>query len=269
MTRLGVTPLGYASSDVAIRRFKYDRRPTSSDFANFIIGDEWFNSDGLEWWKMSDKTSSSATWVQIGSGTATPLDFLPDSGTSPVQANASNEITIAGGTGITTVGGTATITFNADTDVATSYVCDGGTAVPAANVLNVIGGISVTTSGSGNTITISSAGPSVLAWTEVTTTSETLVENTGYIINSGTLCTLTLPATISFGAVIEIVGKGIGGWTLEQNSGQTIHFLTQNTTTGVTGSVTPVEARAAMGIVCDTTNTDLSVRWSLGNFTVV
>lgn len=269
MTRLGITPLGYSSSDVSLRRFKYDRAPTTSDFSNFEIGDEWFNSTGLQWWKMADRTSTSAVWVQIGSGTSTPLDFLPDSGTSPVQANASNELTIAGGTGITTVGGTATLTFNADVDVATSYVTDGGTATPAANVLKVLGGIAVTTSGVGDTITISSAGPAILNWTEVTTSPFTLVENQGHVINTGGLCTLVLPATMTFGGVIEIVGKGAGGWTLTQNAGQSVTFLTEATSIGAGGSVTPAEAKAGIGFVCSTTDTDMTVRWSMGNFTVV
>ena len=46
--------------------------------------------------------------------------------------------------------------------VATSYVCDAGTAVPAAYILNVKGAGSTSTAGAGNTITISSTGAGIL-----------------------------------------------------------------------------------------------------------
>lgn len=43
-------------------------------------------------------------------------------------------------------------------DVATSYVTDSGTAVPALNVLNINGGADITTSGSGDTVLITFTG---------------------------------------------------------------------------------------------------------------
>lgn len=42
------------------------------------------------------------------------IKFLPDQGTSPVNPNASDEVTLAGGTNITTDGSTATVTINLD-----------------------------------------------------------------------------------------------------------------------------------------------------------
>jgi len=43
-------------------------------------------------------------------------------------------------------------------DVATAYITNAGTAVPAVNILNVLGGTGITTSGAGNTITITNTG---------------------------------------------------------------------------------------------------------------
>ena len=54
--------------------------------------------------------------------------------------------------------------------VATSYVTNSGTAVPAANVLDVLGGTGITTSGAGNTITIAFTGSGA---------AETLTGNSG------------------------------------------------------------------------------------------
>lgn len=53
--------------------------------------------------------------------------------------------------------------------IATSFVTNSGTAVPAANILNVLGGTGITTSGSGNTLTIATTGAAGV--TSITATS--------------------------------------------------------------------------------------------------
>lgn len=269
MTRLRQTPLAYADQHTAGRQFKFDRRPTTSDYANFEIGDEWLAENVTEWWKMADKTGSSGVWIMMGAATSAALDFLPDTGTSPVIANASNEITIAGGTGVATVGSLNTITFNAAVSVATSYATDAGTATPAANILNVVGGASVSTSGAGDTITITSAGTTIFTWVEVVGTSQAMAVNTGYIANNLAQVVLTLPAVATVGDTVRISGKGGGGWSLAQNAGQTVNFLGSSTTPGVGGSLTPIEDRGTINIICETANTVWNVLSSNGNYTVV
>jgi hypothetical protein len=41
-----------------------------------------------------------------------------------------------------------------------------------------------------------------------------MASNIGYIANSGSLLTLTLPSTSTVGDTIRVTGKGSGGWTI-------------------------------------------------------
>ena len=106
-------------------------------------------------------------------------------------------------------------------------------------------------------------------WNEVTGTSSAMAVENGYIANNGALVTLTLPATAALGSVIEVCGKGAGGWLIAQNSGQTVHFGASNTTTGVGGSLASSLQYDAVRMVCTTANTDFVVLSSIGNLTVV
>jgi len=106
-------------------------------------------------------------------------------------------------------------------------------------------------------------------WNEVTGTSSAIAVNNGYIANNGALVTLTLPATAALGSVIEVCGKGAGGWLIAQNAGQTVHFGASNTTTGVGGSLASSLQYDAVRMVCITANTDFVVLSSIGNLTVV
>lgn len=106
-------------------------------------------------------------------------------------------------------------------------------------------------------------------WNEVTGTSSAMAVSNGYITNNGALVTLTLPVTAALGSVMEVCGKGAGGWLIAQNSGQTIHFGASNTTTGAGGSLASSLQYDAVRIVCTTANTDFVVLSSIGNLTVV
>ena len=49
------------------------------------------------------------------------------------------------------------------------------------------------------------------AWS-IITTDQTAAINTGYIVNKGTLLTLTLPTTAAVGSVIRVSGMNAGLW---------------------------------------------------------
>lgn len=96
------------------------------------------------------------------SGSATVNETILTNGQLIIGSTALN----VGGTHInigvlTSPGGTVTIgysspniTLEAGATVPTTFICDVGSAVPAANTLNVITGDGLTTTGAGNTITI-------------------------------------------------------------------------------------------------------------------
>ena len=75
-------------------------------------------------------------------------------------------------------------------------------------------------------------------------------------------------ATAAFGSIIEVAGKGAGGWKVAQNAGQTIHFGDTDTTAGATGYLQNTEQYDAVKLLCTTANTDFIVLSSIGNITV-
>lgn len=123
------------------------------------------------------------------------------------------------------------------------------------------------TDGGGNIDWVSQSG--ILPWQENTGSPVSLVAGNGYIANSATRITYNLPVTASLGDVFWLVGKGTGGWQVAQNSGQTIHFLSNDTTTGVSGEIESTGQYDVVKLLCITTDTDFVVIDSMGNITVV
>jgi hypothetical protein len=98
----------------------------------------------------------------------------------------------------------------------------------------------------------------------------TMAVNNAYLVNNGaTLVTLTLPTTATLGDKFQVVGTSSGGWTIAQNSGQTINFGNVNTTTGTGGSLSSTNRYDQISLMCNVANTGFVVTSSVGNITYV
>jgi len=136
---------------------------------------------------------------------------------------------------------------------------------PSASTLTPGNGISIT-NGAGS-ITIASTGNS--PYTEVTGTSQSMAVNNEYTANNAGLVTLTLPSTAAIGDQVTVNGKGAGGWSIAQNSGQLVHLGSSTTTTGVGGSLSSTNQWDNIKLKCVTANTTWVVQTAVGNITVV
>lgn len=146
----------------------------------------------------------------------------------------------------------------------------GGSVPPSVGGnINLLGAGGITVTGNVGTNTLTITGGSSTTWNEITATSALMTINNGYIANNAGVVTLTLPATAALGSMLMVSGKGAGGWSIAQNSGQTIHFGAVNTTTGTGGSLSSQLQYDTVTLVCITANTDWVVLNVMGNLTYV
>jgi hypothetical protein len=64
-----------------------------------------------------------------------------------------------------------------------------------------------------------------------------MLPNTGYIANTGTLLSFTLPTTSPVGSQMAIYGYGAGAWGILQNASQQVIYGVASSTVGVSGGV--------------------------------
>lgn len=172
------------------------------------------------------------------------------------------------GTAVVAGGGTGNTT-------ATAYAvqCGGTTSTGPHQSIASVGtsGQVLTSNGAGALPTFQNAsggGGGVTAWVDVTGTTQAMAINTGYLADNAGLVTLTLPSTAAQFSVIRVAGKGAGGWTIAQNSGQSINVGNQVTTTGVGGSLASTNANDAIELICTVANSGWMTLSGWGNLTV-
>lgn len=210
------------------------RDPTTQDI-NYPIQKKWLNTATNAFWELKSFNSSqgvtTANWVLLSNQAAVTETLTGNDGI--VVPPTGNNINVLGDvTNILTTGnaGTSTLTIHLNGNVATEYVENVGTAVPAAGILNVLGTGGITTTGSGNTITIENDG----------TLATTYVEDSGSATPSG--------------GILNVIG-GIG--TSTSGSGNTItinatgtNFSTKNQVFTTSGTYTPTTGMKYCQVIC-------------------
>jgi hypothetical protein len=201
--------------------------------------------------------SNGITNVAPSAATGIPL-VSNGAGVDPSFTNA----VVAGG-------GTGAVTFTAY-----SVICAGTTATGAFQNVSGVGTAAqvLTSNGAAALPTWQAAtGGGGLTWT-VITADQSGVAGNGYICNKAGTLTITLPASGAIGDIIEITGINTAtGWAIAQNANQQIFLGTSSTTVGAGGSITSINIRDWIKILCVVAGA--STVWNAtaleGNFTIV
>lgn len=128
------------------------------------------------------------------------------------------------------------------------------------------GSVTITPSAGSLDFTVTGGGT---PWILVTSATQALSVDNGYVGNFGSNITYTLPNTSAFGGIIRITNIGVGRPIIAQNALQSINFTSSTTTVGVGGSLTAVEQFASIELVCVVANTSWGVLSATGNWTIV
>ena len=225
-------------------------------------------ASNLKFYTHPDSTSASTLRYTIDSAGQHTI-AAPDSGTALTITGGGLTVT-AGSTTLSALNSAGVVQTNSSGVLSTSngtngQVLIGGGSAPTWSTIT--GGTGISVSNAANSITISSTGG--VSWNDQTGASVTMAVNNGYVMDRSSLITATLPASSAFGSTFEIVGKGSGGWKIAQNSGQTIHFGSSDTTTGTGGSLQSTNQYDSVRLVTITADTDFAVVSAQGNITVV
>lgn len=197
-----------------------------------------------------------------GTGAVTLTGVLTGNGTGAVTAHAVTQhgVLIAGASNAVNSLGVAT----------NGQLVIGSTgADPVLAALTSTGGSISITNGAGS-INLESVGGG-FTWTDVTGGSATLAASNGYLADSASLTTFTMPTNNAIGDTIKVVGLGSGGWTIVYGTGQFIKFGSVATTAD-TGSLSSTLTNDSIELICTTPSATapiFTVVSSVGNLSYV
>lgn len=221
------------------------RDPTPSD-VNYPQQKVWLNKSSEKLFVLTSFSSLTgeveAVWQEVSSSTADINTLTPDIGgaVSPVANNI-------------TVQGKASGAF--ETSNGGAGVLEGAVRVDNSTIF--ING--------SNQLSVNNTG---INWLAVNT-NQTLADSTGYILQSpGGALQLVLPLTSVVGDTLEIVLDGATSFTIVQNAGQQINYLTFSTTLGALGTVSSTSQGNYIKMVCTVANTTWRILTATGSITL-
>ena len=105
-----------------------------------------------------------------------------------------------------------------------------------------------------------------VGWTVSAASPVSMLSNTSYIANLGTLLTFNMPATAAVGDVFEVAGNGSGGWLVQMNTGQVANL--NSIATSSAGSIASTNRYNGIKILCTVANTTFVAISSEGSLTL-
>lgn len=213
---------------------------------------------------------SSTGYVLTSTGVSSAPTFqIPaTSGTVTSVSGTANQVAVATGTTtpvISLIGPYTPSTYTAHT-----VLLGEGTSSIGTTAVGTTGQVLTGVTGSDP---IWASAAVAFSWVDVTSGTQAIAINTGYVTDNATLVTYTLPATAVFGSVIRVVGGTLGaaGWKIAQNAGQQIDFGNMATTVGTGGYLQSTNEYDSVELVAIVggASTIWEVISSVGNITIV